>query len=160
MLARPNKDLASRLPDSEGTRLWKVFHEQTLGRLAIVVDEDVDTSIFEHWLKVNGIKASLYEVLDVTDAAIKAEKVHRLATTMGRSDWYIDNDPEACAHTLRLGVPTLLVASPYVVRPEWSKEKSARPWDSLVQEINDQALHRANRTWGEGPLNYNGDDGR
>lgn len=157
VLARPGAELGARLPDPDGIRLWNMLWGQTLGRLAVVVDEEVNIPIFEHWLKVNGIKAAIYEVFDTDDPQIKAEKVHRLSMTVGRSDWYIDNDPEACALTMKLGVPTLLVANPYIVRPEWVGTKQARSWDALVREIDDQAVLRANKTWGDGPT-YDGED--
>lgn len=154
VLAKPDIELGARLPDPEGMRLWNMFYQQNYGRLAVVVDEDVNISIFEHWLKVNGVKAALYEVLDTTNPQTKAEKVHKLAMLHGRSDWYIDNDPDTCAITLRLGIPTLFVANPYTVRPEWSGIKRARPWTELVDEVNHQAEMRAERTWGDGPQRY------
>lgn len=152
VLARPNKELGARLPDPDGLRLWKMLYEQTLGRMAVVVDESVDLAIFEHWLKLNGIKAAVYDVLDTHDPMIKAEKIHKLSMAMGRSDWYIDNDPVTAAITMKLGIPTLLVCNPYIVRPEWVGTKAQKPWDALVQEIDEQAEMKANKTWGEGPL--------
>lgn len=149
VIARPGKELGARLPDPEGMRLWKMFHDQTMGRIALVIDEEVPKDIFEHWLKVNQVKPAIYEMLDVVHPDLKAEKVHILSMTMGISDWYVDNDPYACAFTLRLGIPTLLVCNPYVVRPEWSGVKAARPWDTIVTEIDNQSLQRAERTWGD-----------
>lgn len=153
VLARPGKELGARLPDPDGMRLWRMLHEQSLGRVAVVVDEEVDIPIFEHWLKINGVKAAVYDIFDTNDPQIKAERIHRLSMSVGRSDWYIDNDPVTAAITMKLGVPTLLVCNPYIVRPEWVGAKAKRPWDDLVQEIDSQAEMRANKTWGDGPLN-------
>jgi hypothetical protein len=138
-------------------RLWKMLHEQTMGRMAVVVDEDVKRDVFEHWLKVNGIKAAMYDVLDSDDPVVKSEKIQLLMTASGRVDWYIDVDPHTAYHTLRLGIPTLLFSMPYVVRPEWSGYKGARSWDSLVEEIDRQAEQRASKTWGDAPIRE-GDD--
>lgn len=149
VLARPGKDLATRQPDPDGLRLWAMFHEHSLGRIALVVDQDVDMYVFEHWLKVNNVKASVYEVLDVVAPDLKAEKVQRLAATLGKVDWYVERDPVAAAHTLRLGIPTLVVANPYVVRPEWTDASGGRTWDTLVKEIDRQAIMKAEKQWGE-----------
>lgn len=126
-----------------------MLHEQTLGRMAIVVDEAVERDVLEHWLKVHNVKAALYEVLESDDPDMKAEKIQRLATSMGRSDWYVDNDAATCARTLHLGIPTLLACAPYVVRPEWNNTKVHRPWSELVEEVDRQAVMRAEKTWGD-----------
>ena len=147
VIARPGKELGARQPDPDGVRLWNMFHEQTLGRLALVVDDPVNTDIFEHWLRVNNIKPMIYDILDSSDPVIKGDKIHLLSMTVGRSDWYVDIDPATCAVTLRMGIPTLLVGNPYVVRPEWSEGPQARAWDQIVEEVDRQALLRAERTW-------------
>ena len=149
VLAKPGKELGARAPEPDGIRLWNMFHEHSLGRLALVVDQDVDRDIFEHWLKVNNIKAAMYEVLDVVAPDLKAEKIQRLAMLTGRSDFYIDRDPLVASQCLRLGIPTLLVLNPYVVLPEWSGQSNSRNWDSLVKEIDRQAIMKAEKTWGD-----------
>lgn len=149
VVARPHEELSNRTPDPEGMRLWRMFHEQTMGRMALVVDEEVNKEVFEHWLLVNNVKAAMYQELDTKDPAIKADKVQLLMTSTGRVDWYVDNDPIAAAKTLRLGIPTLLVANPYIVRPEWSGIKAARSWDDLVHEVESQVIMKAEKNWGE-----------
>lgn len=149
VLARPNNEFGARLPDPEGVKLWLMLHDQTLGRLAVVVDGDPKRDHLEHWLTVNGIKAAMYEILDTDDPVVKADKVHRISMAAGRSDWYIDVDPLTVVETLRLGIPSLLVANPYVVRPEWMESKGPRPWDQVVSEIERQKLIKANKTWGD-----------
>jgi hypothetical protein len=44
---------------------------------------------------------------------------------------------------------TLLIASPYLVRPEWSNMKIIKEWDVLVEELDSQALKAAEKTWRE-----------
>jgi hypothetical protein len=141
--------MGSRLPEPNGMRLWRMLHDQTLGRLALVVDGDVDRGQLEHWMKVNGVKAAVYDVLETTDPQIKAEKVHRLLGATGPNDWYFDVDPQTAAITLSLGIPTILVSVPYVIRPEWSSESQARSWGTLVDEIDKQQIMRAERDWNE-----------
>lgn len=149
VLARPGKEFGARIPDTDGIRLWSDMFETHLGRLAVVIDEAPEPYIMEHWLKINGIKAAVYDVLGTADPALKAEKVQRLSMSVGVGGWYIDTDPQAIAATLKLGIPSLLVASPYIVRPEWASEKQTRPWDDLVEEIDKQATMRAAREWGD-----------
>jgi hypothetical protein len=158
VLAKPGQEFGARLPDPDGIRLWMMMHEQSLGRLAVVKDTLVKTDHLEHWMRVNGIKAAVYEQLDVESYQDKAEKVQRLAMLYGRSDWYIDIDPRTCALTMAMGMPTLLVAHPYVVRPEWVKEDvGPTPWDELVAEVDRQNDLRSARTWGDAPT-FHGDD--
>jgi hypothetical protein len=151
VLAKPGIDFAQRIPDADGLRLWRTLHDQNLGRVAIVVDDDVRSDLLEYWLKSHSIKAAMYEILDSTDPVIKAEKVHRMLGSMGRpNDWYVDVDPRTAAQTLALGIPTLLMSVPYVVRPEWgSSQRTARQWGDLVDEIDRQAIMRAERNWNE-----------
>lgn len=149
VLARPHRDFGARIPDPDGMRLWADLFETHLGRLAVVVDEAPAPYILEHWLKVNGIKAAVYESLETTDPQMKAEKIYKLSMTVGTNDWYIDIDPRTVALTMKMGMPSLLVASPYIVRPEWTEGKATKPWDELVEEIDRQATMRADRDWGE-----------
>lgn len=149
VLAKPGP-MGSRQPEPTGMRLWRLLHDQTLGRLALVVDDDVNRDQLEQWMKINGVKAAVYDVLDTKDPQIKAEKIHRLQGAIGTpNDWYFDVDPATAAVTLSLGIPTILVAIPYVVRPEWSGRSQARAWDSLVEEIDKQQIMRAERDWNE-----------
>lgn len=149
VLAKPGA-IGSRLPEPQGMKLWNMLHSQTLGRLALVVDGDVDRGQLEHWMKVNGVKAAVYDVLDTTLPKVKAEKIHRLMGSIGTpSDWYFDVDPETCAETLSLGIPTILVTVPYVIRPEWSTAPQTRAWGTLVEEIDRQQVMRAERDWNE-----------
>jgi hypothetical protein len=150
VLARPHVDFGARVPVPEGLRLWSDLHHTHMGRLGVVVDEVPSIPIFEHWLRVNGIKAAQYEVLDTTDPQIKAEKVQRLMMTVGIQDWYIDIDPQTIARTLRMGIPSMLISIPYVIRPEWLLEdQDPRPWGELVEELDQQLAMRAERAWTE-----------
>lgn len=149
VLARPHDDFGARVPDPEGMRLWSDLHQTHLGRLGLVVDEVPSVMIFEHWLRVNGVKAAQYEVLETIDPQIKAEKVQRLMMTVGIQDWYVDVDPRTIALTLRMGIPSMLIANPYVLRPEWLQEVDPRPWDQLVSELDQQLAFRAARSWND-----------
>lgn len=149
VLAKPAETLATRQPDSDGRAVWGAFFDKYMGRIILVCNEDYDRAQFAEWLKREQFKASMLDFIEVTDPVLRAEKVHRVGSAAGRIDWYIDNDPRTCAETLKLGIPTIMVASPYIVRPEWDGGRKVKDWGALVDELDTQALKAAERTWRE-----------
>lgn len=149
VIARPAEDVAHRIPDPEGRALWTMFHRELMGRLFLIVDEADKAEHLETWLVREGFKAFQYEILETKDPVIKAERVHQLSASLGRTNWYVDNDPRTCARTLEKGIPTLMVANPYIIRPEWVAPRDIQPWGELVAEIERQDELRNRRTWGE-----------
>lgn len=147
VLARPAESLALRQPDPEGREIWSMFFTAHYGRICLAVNEDYPREQLEEWLKKEGFKPSFYETILETQPVLVAERVHRISAVFGKAKWYVDNDPQVCAETLKLGIPTMLVASPYIIRPEWNVDKTVKPWDTLVEEVNRQHLLRANKTW-------------
>ena len=147
VLARPAETLSLRQPDSEGRAVWGAFFDKYMGRIILVCNEDYDRNQFTEWLKREQFKASMLDFIDATDPVLRAEKVHRVGSAAGRIDWYIDNDARTCAETLKLGIPTIVVAAPYIVRPEWDGGRKIKEWGSLVDELDTQALKAAERTW-------------
>lgn len=149
VLARPAETLATRQPDPEGRAIWGAMFDKYMGRIILVCNEDYDRTQFTEWLKREQFKASMLDFIEETDPVLRAEKVHRVGSAAGRIDWYIDNDPRTCAETLKLGIPTLVVACPYIIRPEWDGGRKIKEWGSLVEELDTQALKAAVRTWGD-----------
>lgn len=149
VLARPAESLVLRQPDPDGRKLWRALFDQSIGRICLVVNEPYERASIEHWCKLEGFKPSFYEILDEPNINIRAEKIHKIASIFGRPEWYIDNDPKVCAETLSLGIPTILVACPYVVRPEWGGDRMIKEWDSVVDAMEEQALKAAEKTWGD-----------
>jgi len=149
VLARPAESLSLRQPDPDGRFLWSMLHEKSRGRILLVSNIEYDKELFETWLKREQYKPAVYEFVDYTDPVLKAERVHTLASIWGKAQWYVDVDPLVCRETLRLGIPTLLVAVPYTIRPEWESSVGVRPWDNIITELEEQALKAANKTWGE-----------
>lgn len=147
VLARPADTLVLRQPDPDGRKLWNAFFDQTIGRICLIVNDDYERSAVEHWCKLEGYKPSFYEILDEQNPNVKAEKIHKVASIFGRPEWYIDNDPLVCAETLKLGIPTLLVACPYILRPEWDGGRVIKEWDTLVEAMEEQTLKSAEKTW-------------
>lgn len=149
VIARPGDSLELRQPDPEGRAIWRMMFEHYTGRICVISDVEYTRFQFEDWLKREQFKASVYEFLDVPDAVLKAERIHIIGSTFGRITWYVDNDALACAETLKLGIPTLLVASPYIVRPEWGGNKTIKEWGALVNEMDSQALKASEKSWRE-----------
>lgn len=147
VLARPGDSLATRQPDSDGRAVWSMLFDKYTGRLCVVSTTEYDRSQFEDWLKREQFKASTYEFIDQVDPVLVAERIHIIGSSFGRINWYVDNNPHVCAETLRLGIPTLVVASPYIIRPEWDSGKRIKEWGSLVDEMETQALKAAEKTW-------------
>jgi hypothetical protein len=149
VIARPHETLPQRVPDPDGMRLWRMLHESHLGRVSIVYNGNVEADAFEHWLKLYGVKAAVYHMLEADTPVAKAEKIRLLMSATSRVDWYVDNDPATLAETLKLGIPSLAMLPPYIVRPEWVGDQQRRGWDELVSEVERQALLRTEKTWGE-----------
>lgn len=147
VIARPADALPLRQPDADGRAMWNMLSEHYMGRICLIVNEDYPRDLLEAWLKSEKFKPSMYEVIDETIPELKAEKIHRVGAVFGRPSWYVDNDPKVCAKTVALGIPTLMVGCPYVLRPEWVQQRDMREWGDLVDEMNRQALKAAERTW-------------
>lgn len=147
VLARPSDTLSTRQPTPEGRAIWSMLFDKYMGRIIVASDEAYDLPALADWLKVEGYKPSMFEVIDEPLPDLKAQRIHRLGSLFGRIQWYVDTDPRVCAHTIALGIPSLVVACPYVVRPEWVQEKDIRKWDNLVEEMESQALKAAEKTW-------------
>lgn len=155
VLAQPGDHLPTRNPDRDGLNLWNLFHMASEGRLGLVIDHWQDKEYLEHWLKTHAIRAATYEQLDLPkefDPAEKAKKIQLYMTAWGRQDWYVDNDPTVAVHMLRLGIPTMLAASPYIVRPEWNPTTPIQPrdWDTLVAELADLHAEENEKKWRRG----------
>jgi hypothetical protein len=152
VLALPAEELVERLPSSEGRKLWNVLFDKYMGRIVVIIDAETDLHFAQEWLKRERFKASvIHQALDMYEdrATARSEAAWLVAAQLGRMDWYLDTDPATCAAMLAKGVPTLLVAVPSVMRPEWRSPRSVRGWDAITSEIDEQALRRAEKTWGD-----------
>ena len=149
VLARPNAELGARPPDPEGVYLWRALHEASVGRLGVLYSGDPDIVMFENWMKINQIKAIMNDTTGTTEPRVCAEKAAAILAASGGRSMYFDTNPEVISHTYSMGTPSLLVCQPYVVRPEWSTEKPMKGWDVLTEEIDRQAIARAEKKWGD-----------
>lgn len=152
VVSQPHEEVMQRQPSPEGRRLWNVFFDVFYGRMIMLVDSDIDEQQAANWLRRERFKPSL--VYAAKDFALDgstpcADAVWNISAELGKVDWYLDANPETCALTLSKGIPTLLVAVPHVSRPEWAAPRQIRGWDTLSEELDRQALMRADRTWGD-----------
>lgn len=151
VLALPDTDgFIKRQPSSEGRRLWNTFFEVYKGRMVVVADEETDLTLLQEWLKREGFKPSMIHIASPfcrSGKTPRSEAVWYLASNIGKVTWYLDTDPECCADVVRLGIPTLLVALPAFHRPEWHEKQDLRPWDSVVDELNKQAMKKSEMSW-------------
>lgn len=149
VIARPSDELGGRQPDPDGRYIWNLLHEKEMGRICLIVNKEYPRELFEAWLKKEMFKASVYEFVEFDDPVLRAERIHTIGGIWGRPKWYVDNDPRVCAETMKRGIPTLFTGVPYVVRPEWNGDKTIKSWDVLVDEIDEQAIKAATKTWGD-----------
>jgi hypothetical protein len=152
VLALPAATLATRQPSLEGRRLWNTFWDKYQGRVVLTAPHDTNEDVLSDWLKKEGFKPSIIQLAKadiVEGASPRADVVWDVQGVMGRIEWYVDTDPETIARALQMGVPSLLVAVPSFARPEWHQDETIRAWDVVVSELEQQALKKSERTWGD-----------
>lgn len=150
-IAVPGEELGARLPRPEMRRLWSSLSAGYNGRLAIMATGITNTPLLLEWLKREGYKASTVDIVDTIHPDDKVDRVASINAAYGKIYWYIDIDPIAVAKVAHMGIPTLLLTVPDVVRPEWTDGRVPKDWTTLVDEIESQALAKAERTWHEHP---------
>lgn len=152
VIANPSNTFITRTPSMEGRRLWNTFFDIYKGRIVLVADEDTDLNLLKEWLKRESFKPSIIHIADgmhLHGQNARSGAVWWVNSNVGKITWYIDTDPACCADALKMGVATLLVAIPTVIRPEWSGRPDMRPWDVLVGEMNAQAMKRSEKEWND-----------
>lgn len=151
VLALPAEELGARQPSKHGRTLWNMLFTKYNGRICVLADGIPKDKypIVTEWLKREGYKAGSIDFSQDTGLDNRLDRVRAIYAGMGRVDWYIDVDPKMVALTLKEGIPSLLVSVPYIARPEWNQDKEIKQWDSLIEEIDGQALLKAERSWTE-----------
>lgn len=148
-IANPGTELGARIPRQEMRRLWGALNAGYNNKLAIMATGITNTQLLLEWLKREGYKATTVDIVEEDDTNIKVDRVSAFNAVYGKISWYIDIDPIAVARVAHMGIPTLLLTVPDTIRPEWTEEKVIKSWDVLVEEIESQALAKAERTWHE-----------
>lgn len=149
VLAHPGEELGARQPTLEGRKLWSMFFSMYQGRICLLASgvDTKKTTILMEWLKRENYKAGSLDFSYETTPDAKLERVRAIQAGIGRIDWFIDTDPTTVAKVIHEGIPALLVCTPSIPRPEWVKQRDIKAWEQLSQELDTQALARAERTW-------------
>lgn len=148
-IATPGDEMGARIPRREMRRLWGALNAGYNNKLAVLATGITNTPIFLEWLKREGYKANTVDIMEEDNINVTIDRVTAFNAVYGKISWYIDIDPIAVAKVAHMGIPTLLLTVPDTIRPEWSEEKTIKSWDVLVEEIENQALAKAERTWHE-----------
>lgn len=151
VLAVPGDELGSRLPRPETRKLWNSLLVGYNGRVAIMATGITNTPLLLEWLKREGYKASTIDVISTDHPDDKVDRVATMNAAYGKIYWYVDIDPITVAKVAHMGIPTLLLTVPDIVRPEWVDDRVPKDWASLVEEIESQALAKAERNWYDDP---------
>lgn len=152
VIAQQASSFGARPPSPEGRRLWNALFTTYQGRVALIADEGSPQEILTDWLMKEGFKPSIVHIPNgITKSGMspKAYSVWNLSATVGKPHWYVDIDANCCAEVLRAGIPSLIVAVPLVHRPEWNEKETIRSWDSVVEELESQALKKYEMQRGE-----------
>jgi hypothetical protein len=119
-------------PIPDGIKLFRVLAEQ----YRIIISSDMSGELTEHWLRSNLIigygevydSSMFYEGQDLRLRHLD------IAKSKGKVELFIDPDADYCAEALRIGIPTMMFASPIFVRTT----RKVRPWDELKAEVDRQ----------------------
>jgi hypothetical protein len=152
-LAHAHEEMVHRLPRRNGLLLWRALYDSSLGRMGVVVtDPAISNVALETWMRLHNIRAAVYEIMDdefgPLDQQIEGMMIKH---GMRSGDMYVDTDPDMISKLLARGVPSLLLADPYVLRKEWTEQepKDSPGWDALVAEMDRQTVLRTQREWME-----------
>jgi len=148
-IAAPGDELGARIPRKEMRRLWGALNAGYNSKLAVMATGITNTPLLLEWLKREGYKATTVDIVEDDSVNVKVDRVAAFNAVYGKISWYVDIDPIAVAKVAHMGIPTLLLTVPDTIRLEWSEEKTMKSWDVLVEEIESQALAKAERTWNE-----------
>ena len=149
VLAYPAETIGQRQPIFESRRLWSALFETYNGRILLVADKRDPLEHVQNWLKRENFKPSMIDLSFDNSSEAKIERARHLRAVHGNVHWFMDTNPDVVRQCLRDGIPSLLVAVPYVARPEWHYEKERKSWDDLSAELDQQALLRAEERWRE-----------
>lgn len=149
VLAHPGDELGARQPTREGRQLWNMMFPKYEGRICVLAHgiEEHKTPILMEWLKKEGYKAGSIDLTYEISTDAKLERVRSIQAGYGRIDWFVDSDPATVARVIHEGIASLLVSIPSIARPEWVGGRTIRGWDELSQELDAQALAKAERSW-------------
>lgn len=151
VIANRHVNIGSSQPSKHGRRLWNLFFGAYNGRICVLINniEKPHYEIAMEWLKRENFKPGSIDFHWEKGSENRLDRVRALHAIHSKIDWYIDNDAESIAKVLKDGIPTLMVSTPFTIRPEWEEDRVIVGWDKLSEELNNQALKKAEREWKE-----------
>jgi hypothetical protein len=149
VIALPGHNVALRQPSVEGLRLWNTIQTAYRSQTVLLAVDNPSLELLTHWLKTGNYKPSVIDISRDAGALAKRERLQALQAAYGRATWYVDTDPDAVAYAVHEGIPSLLLATPQVDQPDWGVEKTMKSWSKITDELESQALIRAETTWKE-----------
>jgi len=151
VIAHRAAEIGSSHPNIQGRRLWSALFGVYNGRICLLVDgvEKHQHELVMAWLKKENYKPGSIDFHWETGPDNRLNRVRAIHAAHTKIDWYIDTDPHTIAKVTKDGISTLLVTIPEIVRPEWNQPRTIVGWTELTNEIEEQALKKAERTWRE-----------
>lgn len=145
-IAVPGADIATRAPSPKGLEMWRTLKQQNRDVIALCYNENIPRDKLDHWLAKYDVVASYIRELGAVEPAVKAKKIQLVMDSFGRTDWYVDSDIMTVKETWALGIPSILICTPEVGRPEWHDRVGPLAWEALIQEKEAQTQEKQQRS--------------
>lgn len=109
----------------------------------VLLTDELDTSLVEHFLKQNGIDGHAYLIprrpweVDLDHTQLRMHQLERLRGELGMPiSLMVDHDPKVCAQAMFKGVVGLLFAHPQYARPEFRPDdlRGVKAWADIEVE--------------------------
>jgi hypothetical protein len=150
VLAQVFSTLSAAKPINDSLFLYEGLRQHW--KIALVTAAATDPDEARHWLKLHSfVKFDHLECMPSRHRLVPLQWLTDDTIDGYRSrGWeiglYVSADPSVVKLSLVRGVPGMLMTHPLYMRPEHRPDATLepRPWDTLVQEINQQQEMKAN----------------
>lgn len=145
VLARDGSERLPGTPIAEGIRLYEALRK--VHKVVLLTTMEPGEKI-DHWLLVNGVRdhLSVSGRSAVYDSVVdlRKQQISELRTLGYNVELVVDSSPAVIAEAMRLGVTSLLFASPVYARPEFrpGARREIREWGAMEAEVESQATLR------------------
>lgn len=108
----------------------------------VVILADVTLAEAERWLKINNIPYDNLVAKDPTDETSDAKSYRKWQVkyerSRGRTEFFVDSDPELIAWAIEEGIPSLLFVHPQFAAPISRRDsnKGRMSWTEIEAEVN------------------------
>ncbi|MFE9834096.1 hypothetical protein ACFYP4_02935 [Streptomyces sp. NPDC005551] len=130
--------------------IGRAIYQSLVQKFRVVLLDTDARADTEHWLGVHGISGYVRAYTPPADFAPRtvAEGRLRLLAAIRASDGadlVIESDPVCAAEEIRAGYTVMLYGKPEYALDIWDPDhpKEARPWDTIVDEIERQRTMKA-----------------